>query len=528
MILRRPFAILIKNFRLIHAILTFLAFYLVYKTNLILSFYNEYMVSSSSVIGKDLTGNLYNNLMYISLFIIILGSIIILFLMLYKKKQVKLYIYNILVYIGTFIVIVYSYSITNSLEIGLVDVRTLKAVQDLLNTVFVLQIISLIIIAIRATGFNLKKFEFSKDLQDLEIEDVDSEEFEVNVDLDSDKFRRKIKRTLRHTKYIYKENKVILIGLALIIIATVSTVIYLNVGVYNKAYKKGEAFSTTGLVLQLQDSYATSTDYQGNKLVLDEEVLLVIHMNVRSITVKENTLETARFVLSTGGHNFYHQIDYSNYLYDMGITYTSQALSNEFTDYILVYKIPKNFLNNKVSLIYTDYNNKNINMDINPSSLLETSEQSTKNITEILNFENSILDNASLQINNYEISNAFRVDYNYCVSEANCYPSYEYLRPTVSGNNNKTLLKISGALSYKENTTPGIYNLYSFINSFGKINYTINGTNKAVNINLKEVKPAKTTVSSEYYIEVNDEIKNAENIQIEFNIRNKIYHYNVK
>ncbi len=522
MILRKPFAILIKHFKLIHLILTILSFYLVYKTNLILSFYNEYMATYNSVIGKDLTGELYNTLMYVSALIILIETLIILGLMVFKGKKVKLYIYNLLVYIFVIFVYAVSYSITSSLEIQLVDVRTLKLVQDLLTTAFGLQVVSFVIVAIRATGFNVQKFDFTKDLQELEIEDVDSEEFEVNVDLNSDETKRKINRAIRHIKYIYKENRFIILAVVILALGITSLLIYMNVGVYNKVYKKGEAFTTNYYTLQLLDSYASDTDYKGNKLS-EEEAFIIIHMNIQNNTSKDRKFDTARLVLNINEHYFYHETTYSEQMLDMGTIYNGQDIQNTFTDYVFIYKVPTEFLDNKIKLIYTDYNNKQIQMEVNPISLMRQDTKTIYTMPESVNLKESILGDKEFKIDSIEIADTFRVDYNYCI-EMQCYSSYEYIKPTLSGNEKKALLKIIGTITEENNTT----DLYTFMSRFGHIEYRIDGRKKTMQLGWKQIKPAKAKLVNEYYVEVVDELKNAESIELVFKIRNKIYSYTVK
>ena len=89
-----------------------------------------------------------------------------------------------------------------------------------------------------------------------------------------------------------------------------------------------------------------------------------------------------------------------------------------------------------------------------------------------------------------EIADSFRVDYKFCV-DLNCYQSYEYLKPTLSGRDNKTLLKIKGSI--KENETEKKLDLYKFISQFGYIEYKINNVTKTLGLNVKEIKPTKTT-----------------------------------
>lgn len=524
MILRKPFAILIKYFKAIHILLTAFSFYLVYRTNMILSFLSEYMGTHNSVIGKDLTSELYSWLMYLSLFIIIVGSCIILALMLFKQKKVKLYIYNIFTYVTLGIIFAFSYSVVSSLEIELVDVRTLKIVQDLITTSFILQIISLVMVAMRATGFNVQKFNFTKDLQDLEIEDLDNEEFEINIDLDYDDKKRKLNRMIRHTKYVYRENKFVLLSLIVIVIGVTCLSIYLNVGVYNKVYSKNEAFTTNFFVMQMGDSYSSSKDYRGNE-ILKNESLIMINMNLKRLATKDTTFDSARLILKIDEHHFYHDSAYKNLMFDMGEIYLNQNISTEFDNYVFIYKIPTDFLDKDIRLIYTDYNGKQIQMDVNPISLIKEEEPINVFVPQVMTLGDSILSKREIKFDSVEIADSFRVDYKFCV-DSKCYQSYEYLKTTLNGKNNKVLLKIKGSI--KEIATEKKVDLYTFINQFGYVEYQINNETKTIGLNAKEVKPTKTTLQDECYVEVTEEVKYADSIKIVFKIRNKTYKYIVK
>lgn len=524
MILKKPFAILIKYFKLIHAVLAIFSFYLVYRTNLLLSFFNEYMTTHNSVIGKDLTGELLNPLMYVSIFTIIIGTLIVLGLMLFKKKQVKLYIYNIITYAFVFVIYVISRSTLSSLEVQLVDIRSLKMIQDLLTTSFVLQTISLIFMVIRATGFNIKKFDFATDLKELEIEDIDNEEFEVNIDLNSDKTRRKINRMVRHTKYIYKENKYVLLFLGLIIVGITSVIIYLNVGVYNKIYKKGEAFNTNFFAMRLGESYISNKDYKGN-ILSNEEKFLMVHINIKNNISEDRTLDIARLILKIDEHYFQHEKLYAEKMFDIGNVYMEQNIPDEFTDYVFIYKIPAKFIDKDIRLVYTDYNNQQVQMKIVPISLDKEKVETSYNIGEEIDLKDSVFETKKIRIDSALLSYSFKVDYNYCTSDA-CYPSYEYIKPTYTGSENKVLLNVKGLVF--DSKTEKTENLYNYINNFGKIYYQIGGKNKVVKIALKEIRPTKTILPNEYFIETSSELMNADNIQLVFNIRNRVYKYNVK
>ncbi len=525
MILRKPFAILIKYFKLIHAVLTVLSFYLLYRTNMIMSFFSEYMQTYTSVIGKDLTGELYTVLMYVSLFVIIIGLLIIMGLMIFKQKKIKLYIFNILAYICVVVVYAIANSVLSSLEIELVDVRTLKMVQDLLTTVYFIQIVSFFSLAMRATGFDVKKFDFKKDLQELEIEENDNEEFEVNVDLSSDETKRKLNRAMRHAKYVYKENKYVLWLLLGILVAVTCIVLYMNINVYNKVYSKNEAFAVTYFTMSLSEAYSSSVDYKGKEILEDEESLLMIRLKLKNNTSKERGFETARLALKIDEHYFHHEASYDERLIDVGTVYNKQNIASDFTEYLFVFKVPTDFLDEKLTLIYSDYNDKDVKMNVDPIDLDGKKNSKNYNLIETINFEESVLGNIKLKLDAVEIADYFRVDYNYCITVEECYPSYEYIFPNVNTNNRKVLLKING--SFVDNATGGYKNIYSFIRDYGYLEYEINGQTKSIDLTT-QLKPTKTIKKDEIYLETTEEVKNAEKVKIVFKVRNKVYKYVIK
>ena len=172
--------------------------YVMYSSSAILSYLNEYLNSTMVLINHEVITTLYSNLLFVSIFFIFLFTIVILFVMLFKKKPVKYYFFNILAYIFVVTIIIISRNTLSTLEISLVEVRTLKLIQDLVLMTILIQSITCIMTAIRATGFNIKKFDFAKDLEELDIDEKDSEEFEVSFELDNDKFLRKLNKVFRY------------------------------------------------------------------------------------------------------------------------------------------------------------------------------------------------------------------------------------------------------------------------------------------------------------------------------------------
>lgn len=171
---------------------------------------------------------------------------------------------------------------------------------------------------------------------------------------------------------------------------------------------------------------------------------------------------------------------------------------------------------------------KNIYVKLNPIDLTTNKEQTTKQIKETVSFDGSILGNAELQIDSYEVANKFKLEYQFCANKNKCYPSYEYLTPTATGNYFKTLMKING--EFEEDTSANIEdvsNLFYFLNKYGEINYKLNDNWYNHKINSKLIKPQNAKTNS-YYIEVNKDIEKATEIYFTFKVRNYSYKYTIK
>ena len=57
MIIRKPYAFLIKHFRLIHAIMTICMGYLLYRSYLIYDYIKSYMATSMLAVNEDITSS---------------------------------------------------------------------------------------------------------------------------------------------------------------------------------------------------------------------------------------------------------------------------------------------------------------------------------------------------------------------------------------------------------------------------------------------------------------------------------------
>ena len=105
MVFKKPYAFLMKNFKIIHVILTIFSIYLIMRVNNILNFFELFIKGNiNKVYAVEYISNFYIIVIILSIII----SLIVLILMKYKKKPHLLYAILIAVYLAIGLVIGYS------------------------------------------------------------------------------------------------------------------------------------------------------------------------------------------------------------------------------------------------------------------------------------------------------------------------------------------------------------------------------------------------------------------------------------
>lgn len=361
MILRKPYAFLIKHFKLIHLFISILLVYLLNSTNDILTFFKRY--SSNSLIEVDASS--YINFFTYFAIIIILGLVIAIIALLKKKKKpILFYILTIIGYSILLIGFAYVGSIISTLELKFLERKVINLARDITRFMFIEQLIFLIPYVIRTLGFDIKKFDFKKDLQELEIEVEDNEEFELTVGVDTNKLEQKIRRRLRELKYYYFENK-LFINIILVIVASILA--FNLVGVIKNSvtlkYSEEKVIKLDNFyTLKVEDSYLTNKDSNGKDITVEDEIYLIVKFTINSNYDGKIILDTNKFIVKIKDETYAPDKRYYTYFKNYGVGYKQQEISlNENKTYILVYAIPEKYQNKKMELQYNykyDINNK--------------------------------------------------------------------------------------------------------------------------------------------------------------------------
>lgn len=544
MILKKPYAFIIKHFKLLHLILTALLSLTIYRLVLIMTFLKEYLVnpvvfdkfsvesylSSNDILRNiDSLDSLFPLLAFIIPLIIIIISLIILFILYNKRKPFLLYIFTIVFSLVLFILYGISYNLTYSMRTVLVDIRLTNMIKDIYTIIIIIGSVLALFALIRATGFDIKKFNFVKDLQELDISEEDSEEFEVELNVDSNVLRRNFRKKLRTFKYNYVEKKFLINLIVLLVLLFAGFIIYFFIIVHHKEYSQNQTFSTDNFDMQVENVYITNKDYKNN--IITDNYLVVVDLKIKSYTSKGKVFDVGNSNLIIGEKEYKHDTKYRDLLFDLGVVYDNNLIYNVESKYLLVYEIPKESINKQMIFRYTlgfDILASTLkpiyaNVKLNPINLNTNLENKNYSINDEIIIDSSIMRDSKIQLTGYDLNSTMAEYYRFCISTKECYDSVEYINPSI-GNEEKTLLKIEGKVDNIK--IKNVYDLYNLIEKFGKIKYRINGFMKRVNVYGK-VNPVHSSKDT-YYLEIPKEVEQADMLSLEFNIRNIKYEYVLK
>ena len=407
MIVRKPFAFLIKHFKAIHLFLFGLLVYVCYKYNGIVSFLRNYISTGN---GRYDAVNYINYTPIYSILGAIVVMAIIYYLMKYKDKPKKLYLFSIIGYIAVIILFIFLFNYLRTFSSSIIEQKTLRLYRDISLMGLIFQYIIIVIMLIRGLGFDIKKFNFSKDIQELNIDLTDNEEVELVMGFDTNKTKFKIRRFFREFRYFIREN-ILFTGLSLIVIVIILWIIVANYTSKNKVYKENEYFGVDFNML-VNGSYLTKEDSSSKKLSVGNSSLLVVKFKISSN--HSDVLNPDNFILSIYGKTYSPNNKYCSSLKDIGKCYNKIKLTEQEKEYIFVYLVDDNVLNKKIYLKYdygylTNKNNSIIKVRLTPDNI-DDEETTTKRINDTLEFNNSIIGDYKLKIEEYNISDNYEIN----------------------------------------------------------------------------------------------------------------------
>jgi len=535
MILKKPYAFLIKNFRLIHLILAIPIIYLTYKFTNIVSFFNDYIANNYSLtINGDLSSIFINAFMYLGTALIILAAIAVYFLFKYKEKPRNNYIAIIIYYLILFIVLSVSHNILDVMEVEVIEASLARTYRDISILLLLPQIYFCLFTVLRALGFNIKKLNFADDLKELEISEKDNEEFEFVVGVEGYKAKRTFRRFLREFSYYIKENTFIFIALIFLVVVGMGTSYYLNRDNSEVNYKMNKEFIYKNFTISVADSITTNLAYNG-KIISKDKYYLILKLDIANNTNDNVLLEHSNFRILIDNKYLFPIIDKASYFADYATPYDGKKIAaNSSNTYVLVYELTKEELREEYLLkIYNGVNkdknewkSKYSNIELKPLLISEKSNVKTVNIREKLELTNSNIGNTSLTINRYQLTNKYIYDYERCYNNS-CKNYTDYVAVDYfSSGQGSTLLVLDYDLLLDKKSAYSNYikSKNAFFSNFASVKYEVNETEYI--ITPQNITP--TNLDNTVVFQINSQIKDAKKIELLITIRNKIYTIKLK
>ncbi len=535
MILKKPYAFLIKNFKKIHLIMSIAMGYLIYKTYVIYAFFKESALNNYYASLDYEERNLYVNFFVLFIIILIIGALIAIYYLLnHKKKPRKIYVFSLGVYIVLFIYYVVLNGVFKGLVESNIEMQAIRAYQDISLIAIMPQIALLIYMIITAIGINLKKFNFAADLKELDITAGDNEEVEVSISFDGYKTKRSVRRTIREFGYYVKENKFIItcIGVVLAFIFGFITI--------RAIIKKGgnllanQSAVSNKFTIKVQDSIISNLKPNG-EVINDGNYYLVVKINIKNITNTNVALDYSNYHLTYKKNNITPTLSASQYFYDFAFPYLGDELRpSEERTISLAFEIDKSDINSNFTLkaykgsttsdkkLKANYNE----IKLNPKMQFDIGDANRVSVNEELSFSNSNVGNTTLKITNYSFDSNYKYTYEVC-NEDICNPKTDIITPDyLSSNKSAYLMILDYEFKLDDQSIYAKYNsdFRSFVTNFMKVKYVKNGQTYYSNA----ISRTPDNLTDKEIVQIDKDVVDSNEIQLVFTIRNRNYTVVVK
>lgn len=518
MIIRKPYAFLIKNFKKIHIFLLLLCCYIYYKNMQTRSFVTEFLqLGTYDSYNEPITRHI-NFLVILGLLAVIALSIGLVVLLKHKRKPWKLYLVPVVSYIFMFVVFIVAIAFFNTYEDG-TGTTGIRAISDLLFISAIPQYVVMIILLMRIFGVDLNKFDFKSDEEYLELDNEDREEIEINIDIDKESFKRTFRRLTRNIGYFYQEHKFFLNIIFTVFFVGLLSYSYYFVFVVHKSYREGDSINSSGYTITVKNSYYTDKDYNGN-IISKDSSFVIVDFNIKN-NVQRRDINFNRFHIMNRTHNYSTTFKtYDLDFHDLGKTYDAKTIENgESFDLIMVFKVDKSLNKDKFVLYYQELDGAEPYLRKIKLNITDLSEIKKEKVTTIKDVQEIEIggNQKSFAIESIEFNDMFQYSYQNCTSSGGCYAASEVVKAPIG----KKILKVDFISDEFEGK-----DFVDFSAKYGKIVY-INSKGSTQKI------PMEDAINRKYngkylYLKIPADLEAASVIRFEYTLRDHQYRYRVK
>lgn len=526
MIIKKPYAFLIKKFRWIHGILFAMLVFLAIKSVNIYTFFSDYATNHTYTLSSTLASEYIDVMLFAVTILAILFSALIYFILSMKNKDRKTYMWLCLYYLLIFAYFIYMFGIFHGLEQTGLKFDSIRAIRDISAIILLPQIVFIFIILGRTLGFNIKQFDFKKDLEELQIDTSDYEEIEVIFGKNNYKTARFIRKILRLTKYFILENKFFVTICSSIIVLITSLIIFINMIVYNVDYNENEEIIANNLSYKITNSYIINKDLKGN-IISKDKSYIVVKLTVSNKTTRNSNLRRETYRLENDNDILLPTFGLENQLNDLGKSYSPMELKSGVTETLIVsFEVPnENIKNEYIFKIknYDDLQFGNIeseykNIIIKPKEIDNKEVEIGKYYLPInVKLDKSLLENTTILITEFNVEESFKETYDFCIKDV-CNKNTNIIKPSTVGKGEVGVIRIKSKSTIDDNIYIKKYlnDIADILSTFGKLEYRVYGKYKKTSISKIS---NRTTNSEYYYLEVPLELQEANKIEIILTIR---------
>lgn len=530
-VLRKPYAFIIKHFRLIHLIILGCLLFIIYNLNDIYHLFHTLQLSNTTLYAG---AYIYvDNLVYYFVLAALAMAGVVLWLLKEKKKPIKLYLFLVIYFILLLVGYSYLFSVLKTIQDEVVNLDTIILTKDIANLMILPGYFGICLCFIRGIGFNIKQFNFSKDIAELQIADQDSEEFEVLIGQNNYKYLRTLRRTLREIKYYILENRFafICVGVGIVTVFSGFGIYYYNQ--YLKKLSEEEVTSVNGISYIVNKSYMTEKDFKGNE-VRKGYKYVVVDMKMHNSTDEAKKLDLDLITLANNQLIYRPILSRNSKFYDLGVPYKEDQIIKAYEDInvTLTFEIPssvktRNFtlrvqykLESSMDKVIARYRNFAIN------TVMVDSEDTFKNnnVNETINVDTVGRNKFALTINGYQLRDSYTNKYVVCKEDLTCKNISRVIKPSNSTKSTMLIIDFKGMMYDDANFTKTFNTYNKVFANYVSVIYKIG--NKEYNETANIV--SMSDVDGKVFIEVDRRITNASSISLHFDFRNEKFNVALK
>ena len=411
MILRKPYAMLIKYFKLIHIAMFIIFGIFVFAIRKIYVFSSDLVKTSNYYLTEGMAGTYVPIYLFLLIILLVVVSIFIYSLM--KKKNKPVLFYEVMMgYLFVLLAILIYFRIFFAGLDGS-DIEPLRGVvqRDIILFIYLANYFFVAFNFVRGFGFDIKKFSFDQDKKELDIEETDNEEFELNINIDKDKIVAKIRKEKRELGYYIKENIIVVSIVVIIILGFIGFKVYKNVIVPNKYFNENEVVAISNVSYKVRESMMTP--YNKYSLVISKgDTFLVVMVDIINNSDKAGTVGDNRFRLNIGDDYYYPNTNVYTAFSDLGTGFRNNTLKAKTTSsFIVIFKLSEGIKGRMFFEILRSANDYSYDrVLLKPKEI----EKETKNA----NMNEAItIDDVELKFTGYKIEKSSFYEYSECEDE---------------------------------------------------------------------------------------------------------------